>query len=497
LKQQASVSRVELHSLKNAGEDSYWNLSLTWDEVVLLGSAVVLILIIQLQPILQSRFALPLAGLLAAICFLSPVTGFLFIACSQFLPFPEEASLNPSQIGFLVWLPVVLFRYFRVRLTGLWRLWPVLPWLIWYMLMTGDKIYLPGNNHFKALCYAVIACQLVNEARGQYLKCLFGLAFGASLVMSSYWANHAGLPVELSDWGGDREGIPRTGGTRADAVMVWPALLIGVAGMIGIQLALGLSRNPRPSPTWLTYLTVVVCMGALPPLVATMTHGAIASFALLAVGIIVLCLRIVSAGGFARSTVRQGIILAVVAALLTLAGYTLDAFSLRSKVKALEDYYKETARETGVLASRGDVWVYSIRTILKYPIFGVINSHEPEEIAPEFRDNPEGYVSHNVFLDYGRFGGIPGLVLLAFFFFFPAVKMWFSSRWGCYTPFLLTHFALFIFWMGLSYVYYKTFWAFWILSTMAATHWPDSDKPIGRKRDKVEQEAVLQKVLEH
>jgi len=40
--------------------------------------------------------------------------------------------------------------------------------------------------------------------------------------------------------------------------MVWPALLIGVAGLIGIQLALGLSRNPKPSPSWLTLLSVVL-----------------------------------------------------------------------------------------------------------------------------------------------------------------------------------------------------------------------------------------------
>jgi hypothetical protein len=445
--------------------------------------------VIHLDPILHSPFALPLTVVLAAMCYLSPVTGFLFIACSQYLPFPEEASLNPSQIGFLVWLPVVLFRYSRVRLTGLWRLWPVLPCLTWYMLMTGDKLYLPENNYFRVLCYAVIACQLANEARGQYLKCLFGLSLGAFLIMSAYWSNQAGLPVELSDWGNVREGMARIGGTRADSVMVWPALLIGVAGLVGLQLTLGLSRSPRRSPAWLTWLTAVLCLGAFPTLVSTMTNGAILAFASLSLGIVVVFARIVSKGGFAPGRVRLFVRLAAAAALLATVCYATDFFGVHTRVTALKNYYKETSRETGILASRNDVWTYSIKTILKYPVFGIVNSHEPEDVPPDYSDTPEPWLSHNVFLDYGRNGGIPGMVLLAFFFFYPAWKMAFSSQWACYAPFLLVHLAMFIFWMSLSFVHYKTFWAFWILAAMAAASRPDEGGPIRKKRPQFEPEA--------
>jgi hypothetical protein len=164
-------------------------------------------------------------------------------------------------------------------------------------------------------------------------------------------------------------------------------------------------------------------------------------------------------------------------------------------MKALKDYYEDAARETGMFASRNDVWTYSIRTILKYPVFGVVNSHEPEEIAPEYIDNPEGYVSHNVFLDYGRFGGLPGMVLLAFFFFYPAGKMAFSNQWPCYTPFLLVHLAMFIFWMSLSYVHYKTFWAFWLLAAMAAVSGPNENAPNRRKRPQFAQEMTSTNLL--
>jgi hypothetical protein len=452
---------------------------------------------IHLEPILHSRFALPLTLLLATVCYQSPVSGFLFIACSQYLPFPEEAPLNPSQIGFLVWLPVVLFRYSRVRLTGLWRLWPALPCLSWYMLMTGEKLYSPENNYFKALCYAVIACQSTNEARGQYLKCLFGLCLGAVLIMSAYWAYQAGLPVELNDWGNSREGIARTGGTRADSVMVWPALLIGVAGLIGLQLTLGLSRTPRRSPFWLTWLTAIVCIGTFPVLVSTMTYGAVLGFLLLSVGILAAFVRIFRAGWVGERLLLQSLTLLVAAVALASVGFTNDFFGLRTKVEALHDHYKEEAVEKGTFGSRNDVWTYSIRTILKYPVFGVSKSHEPEEIAPEYSDNPEGYVSHNVFLDYGRYCGIPGIILLAFFFFFPAAKMALSDQWACYIPFLLTYLAIFIFWMSLSYIHYKTFWAFWILAAIAAANGPNEIEPNRRKRMQGAQDRVLPEVSEY
>jgi uncharacterized membrane protein (DUF2068 family) len=480
----------------NTQDAPYWNIKLTLIEVLLLCSAFILILTIHLEPILNSRAALPLTVLFAALCYLSPLTGFMFIACSQYLPFPNEASLNPSQLGFLVWLPVVLLRYSCVRLTGLWRLWPVVPCLAWYMLMTGEKIYLPENNYFKALCYAVIACQLANEARGQYLKCLFGLCLGAVLIMSAYWANQAGLPVELSDWGNSREGIARTGGTRADSVMVWPALCIGVAGLIGLQLALASFRSPQPSPPWLTWLTAIACVGSLPPLIATMTHAGIASLALLSIGVIAVGVMIKWKGGFAQGRARLGATLVLGSAVLVLAGYASDVLGLRTKAKAMKDYYKEVAQESGAFASRNDVWTYSIRTILKYPAFGVVNSREPEDIAPEYIDNPEGYVSHNVFLDFGRFAGIPGIILLAAFFFYPVLKMVSGGRRACFTPFLLVHLAMFIFWMSLSYVHYKTFWAFWILAAMAATSGPNEAEPMGRMRRQVVREPSSLKVSE-
>jgi hypothetical protein len=104
---------------------------------------------------------------------------------------------------------------------------------------------------------------------------------------------------------------------------------------------------------------------------------------------------------------------------------------------------------------------------MKYPIFGIRITGDQEEITSEYASSG-GYLSHNVFLDYGRYVGITGMILLAFFFFRPAIQMLKSGRLPQYLPFLLAHFSMFIFWMSLSFQFYKTFWALWMLMAVAA-----------------------------
>ena len=405
--------------------------------------------------------------MLAITSFLSPTSGFLFITCRQFLPFPETSLNNPAQVGVLVWLPVVLLRYHRVRLDGLWRLWPVLPFLIWFEILTGEAVFWPTSEPMKAVMYSVIACQLAGEARGQYLKCLLGLCLGALLVMAAYWCYQVGLPVQIQDWGGEREGFTRMGGVRADSVMLWPTLLIGVSGLLGLQVSLASSRNARATPKWLSPLTTGLIVAALPPLVSTMSHGAYAGFVLV-LGAFVWALWLAKrAGAFSNPRFRKLINTVVLAVCLVAVLFAVDAFQLRSKVSSLARYYNETSQETSAAASRTGVWHDSIHTIMKYPLFGIQVTGDQEEITSEYA--PQGsYLSHNIFLDFGRACGIPEMLLLAMFFFWPAIKMWQIRNYIRYLPFLLVHFALLIFWMSLSFTFYKTFWAFWMLMAMAA-----------------------------
>jgi O-antigen ligase len=445
---------------------AFWDCRFTKLEMALLLTVIALAGALHLSPVLHSGLGTILTYALPAICYLSPVTGFFFIACSQFVPFPEGSPHNPAQAGALVWLPIILLRYHRLNLNGVWRLWPVLPLLVWVMILSGEFILFPGSEYFKALVYAIIACQLANEARGRFLKCLFGLCLGALLVMSAYWASQCGLPVEINDWGGEREGFTRMGGVRTDSVMVWPALLLGISGLLGLQIAFASRRSPCPSPAWLTYSTIALCVASMPALVSTMSHGAFAGLALVVAALIWAGFMAGKEGAFASARSRLLVRWGMAGMALIIAFYVFDIFQLHTKVTKLDEYYRGVSKESSAAASRTGVWHDSINTIMEYPVLGILVTGKHEKITSDYAEEGS-YLSHNVFLDYGRETGLPGMLMVAFFFFYPAIKMWRSGERVRYFPFLLALFAMLVFWMSLSFQFYKTFWGLWMLMAMA------------------------------
>jgi hypothetical protein len=451
------------------GIPPYWDCRLTRFEGVLLAFVFVCAVLLHLGPVLNSAVGVPILYLLAIASYLSPASGFLFIACGQFLPFPETSLNNPAQVGVLVWLPVILLRYHRIKLGGISHLWVVLPWLIWYAALAHENVFYPMSDYMKSVFYCIIACQLANEAGGKYLKCLFGLCLGAMLVMIAYWAEKAGLPVQINDWGGEREGFTRMGSVRADSVLVWPALLLGISGLMGILIAFASKYAPGHSPKWLTRLILGISVVSLPPLVSTMCHGAIAGLALVGCALVTAIWITAKGGAMHNPRFRELIYWCCGGAVGVALMFALDISDIRTKTFALDRFHQEQSEELGgAAASRTGVWHDSINTIMSYPLFGIRVTGEAEEITSEYADQG-GYLSHNVFLDYGRYSGIPGMLLLAFFFFYPVIKMLRSGKLAQYLPFILAHFAMFIFWMSLSFQFYKTFWALWMLMTVAIT----------------------------
>jgi hypothetical protein len=452
-----------------ASVNPFWDCRFSRGEFWLLGFVITSAILLHLGPVLHSSAGVPLLYALAVVSYFSPVTGFLFVACGQFLPFPDTSPHNPAQVGVLVWLPVTLLKYHRVRLTGLGLLWPVFPFLLWFFALTGEAIYLPSGDYMKTLFYCVITCQLANEAQGKYLKCLFGLCLGAILIMIAYWAQELGLPIEIKDWGGDREGFARMGGVRADSVLVWPALLMGISGLLGIQIAFASKSAPHPSPKWLTNICLGLTMASLPPLVSTMCHGAFAGLAAVVMALSLAIWMVARDGAMGQPRFRQLIRWCLYGILGVAMMFVCDAFQIRTKMVALDKFHAEQSKELGgQLASRTGVWHDAVNTIMKYPLFGIRVTGEKEVITSEYAATG-GYLSHNVFLDYGRYCGIPGMLLLGFFFFRPVILMFKSGRVVQYLPFILAHFSMFIFWMSLSFQFYKTFWSLWMLMIMTVS----------------------------
>ena len=481
--------RPTLKQIGNAGQSTaFWNCRLNLIEWLLLAAAFNVALALHLTPVLAAGLGNYLIILMAVICFCSPFTGFFFIGCCSVLPFGDamaneiirtvgltttaaEVGPAPAKIGIYVWGIMTIVRYRRFSLKGWTELWPVLPWLVWYMILSGEFVFMPTSEYVKALMFSLMACQLANEAKGEYLKCLMGLCLGALVVMVAYWGATAGLPIELSTYGGEREGIKRLGGVRADSVMVWPAILMGLSGFIGLSLTLGSRINPTKAPRWFYLMAGLLFVAAIPPLVATMTHGAYAGMGLLLAGSVVGLLLMITSGILTGTqTTLIGIGTAFVVGIV-LWLFSTNALDMKTRSEALLQNYETQSEDEGLAASRTGVWTDSINTIMQHPLMGIKGSGSTEKITSEY-SNTGYYLSHNVFLDYGRVLGIPGMLLLAFFFFYPAIKVFQSGNWIRFFPFLMVNFAMFIFWISLSFEFYKTFWGLWMLMVLAASRTP-------------------------
>jgi hypothetical protein len=444
----------------------FWDLAAPQRDWLLLAFGALCCGLLHLSPVLNSGLALPLTAAMAAACYLSPLSAFFFLGCNQFLPFSEGSAFNPAQIGVVVWLPVVFLRYNRVNLTGFRHFVWLIPWLGWHSLMTGENILHPNSEYFKAFVYAVIGLQMANEAKGRYLQCLFGLACGALMVGFAYWGITLGLPVQVSDWGGEREGFQRMGSVRADAVMVWPALLMGLGGLLGMAGAFASPLAKARIPKWLLPAVVGGVLMSLPPIAATMTHGAYAGLALI-IGCFVMLLGLGSTQNGKKSVFATKVKNALtLGALLAVVLFVADAFQMRSRTEALERHYDLQKEEMGTAASRTGVWSDALDTIFRYPVTGYIFAGGAEQITSEYAATGS-YLAHNVFLDYGRSGGIPGILFVSLFFFIPAYRLWnHELRWQ-FMPFLMVFIAALTFWMTLSFQFYKTIWALWPLMMRA------------------------------
>jgi O-antigen ligase len=209
----------------------------------------------------------------------------------------------------------------------------------------------------------------------------------------------------------------------------------------------------------------------LPPLAAAMTNGAYAGLALVLV---------VFALGLSMGSTREDLRAAALSSILSTsvlcvaaAGvlFVTDAFHTRTRAQALLVNYQESTEELGGAASRTGVWKASLDTISRYPLMGVYFNKGFENM-PDLYAGKGFYLSHNVFLDYGRRSGIPGMLLFAWFFFWPALRVFRQGLVIPYMPFLLALFAFLVFFMSLSFVFYKAFWGFWMLMALAAVRGP-------------------------
>lgn len=470
---------------KSARSVAFWDIDFTANERVVMLMALVMCLIMHLSPILNAGLAEPLVLALGLVCFRYPVTGFFFIGASAVLPMTSgeayqmvremkaiglqaETIDSGTKYAFIAWAVVVAFHYRRVNLRGISLLLPLAPLLCWLIALFGPLYLLNDVDLWKNIAYCVMACQLVNVSRGKYLKNVMGLAIGLLVASFGFWGKAVGLPVQLSTWGGERGGFERLGSVGLDSVMLWPALLVGISILLGILASFGSRFAIRQPPKWFSKMVIAAFVMSIPPLVGTMTNSAYIGFALI---IIVFVLAVKYASGtsiFLRKSKNSLVKTVSIIAIMLVVLFATNAMQLQDRAMAYMGFYSELSHQDGAMGSRTDVWVAAWDTILRYPLLGVYYNGGTETIPVGYAERLGWYMTHNMFLEYGRQAGIPGMFLYAFFFFWPVFILLRRKNYFPYLAFLMGHFALFIFLMSLSFGSYKPLWAFWMLMAITA-----------------------------
>jgi hypothetical protein len=196
--------------------------------------------------------------------------------------------------------------------------------------------------------------------------------------------------------------------------------------------------------------------------VGTLTQGGYVGAVLLSLALLLAGCSMAVQGSLKPAALEQAVVIGLLIAGLLGGLFVTNAFDIRSRMAAMSSYREDVTESEGIATTRTHVWTESLAIMAKYPLFGLAGAGQ----ATEPHDAPT-QLAHNVFFDFGRGYGIPCMVLLAGFFFWPVIRVWVSRQWIDFVPFLLVHFSLLIFWSCLSFIYYKTFWAFWVLMALA------------------------------
>ena len=404
----------------------------------------------------QSGLVLPAMALCYFLAFTNCTSAFFVFCANQHTPFPESGIITPAEIVMGAWFLQGLISgtikpsAFRPALV-------FVPWMVWVSISHSRAFGLDAVPT-RAVLSLCIALNLTTRSDYDYRSALVGVALGCSMVGLAFWYNFLGLPVDLFINGSERQGFQRIGGVRADSVTAWPNLLLGMAAIMAMSGAPLVQRRRQVRFTgrgfdvlwWLAFIAMT----------GTMTHGGWAALGVLLAARVVLA--VVRRDRLPLVSYSYKILaIALVGSVL----WVSNAAGTRDRATALFLNYQE-ASEEGVAASRSDVWALSVGTIMSSPAFGAQVTQGWEDV-PEQYTHLGYYLSHNIFLDAGRQGGLPALFMLGLAAFWPFIRrrQFGTSILNDPGPGIILMFSVVAaFWMVLSFFGWQPAFAIWALA---------------------------------
>lgn len=385
----------------------------------------------------------------------SPMSALVALSASQVVADPLGVPLTLFQALFVCWPIHLLLRrsavdYRPMRAFVAWTI----PATLFFQLVTCLKWNVwPSIGPFElAIAGGIMGAWYVGQLQGRWILALLCLGVGALPSVITFWLRILGVAIEgiIAAKGiGAQAGV---GVGRGDGNLAGVSISIASTVILAVALSAQSSNREKARQMWMMVAGIALLILSAPAIAGTMSRGGVVSWA------IGLC-SIMIFGYPSIIRLQPIMIFAMLVTLASLLGFggILDTYA-RSMIG-----YSEKQMAESIMMSRDMVWRSALSEVLASPVIGT---------TPETRVEAGGYgydyCSHNVWLDFGRGGGIPGLLWFAAFFVHPLYRL--VNAWGATRamPFIAAFAVFFGVFMSFSLGNYKTFYILWCLTYAAA-----------------------------
>lgn len=438
-----------------AGE-GFWEIRLERRELFASLIVAACVLLLSLPQFGAPLFWLMGMSLMIVAGYATAFSAIMLLPLAVVVPFPDGFAVKPADLVFLGFILRVIRRSSIPKPRSFVWLLLFLPFLVWLVILFGSQVIEPTGANMTAIYFVVITFFLCHEFNNNHFKPTLAVSLGCLCVGLPYWGSLLGLPIDLSDWGAEREGFNRLGSARLDSVMVWPLALIGIfvpATLLAVCQHMYGRKELRRLTLFYGLLPILI---GLPVLFGTMTNGGILSFGIVA-ATFTLWLAFMASAIVDRSRAARAWTLIVILITCTTLLFVTDAFEIASRLQSLEAFFEQQSRDLGWAASRTHEWETAWTLIEQYPFLGA-----PPELLPET-------AAHNAFLTYWSVAGLPAAVFFSVLFLSPSIVLFLRSGPITAAPLVIANLIWLLFLMALSFSFFKPVWIIWGITAYAAS----------------------------
>lgn len=428
---------------------------MTEREKFLVISTTAVLILLNISPINEAVGTI-LLGYICLFSLSNPLSALIALSASQVVADPIGIPLTLAQSLFLAWPLHILFNrdtvnYRPLRILTLWTL----PTIMFLKLLSVAKwgVFETFSPFDLAVVIGSMGAWYIGKLQGRWLLGLTCLGLGTIPSVITFWLYMLGVPTEgivAAKAAGIQAGV---GVGRSDGNLAGVSIAIASVILFAVAASVQSLRETGSQNRGSAVIQAFILVISIPAVLGTMSRGGVVYFAL-GIGTVFILMQKSFSNVF-KFCIAVGILMLFLqrAGVYQIAQRYLDSMISHSAEQM----------EQSILMSHEGVLRGSIAEVLSSPLIGTTPSIRVAIPGYGYR-----YASHNVWLDFGRGAGIPGMIWFTFFFAFPIYRL--THTWGIRPamPFIATFVVFFSVFMILSLGNYKTFYVLWVLTYAAS-----------------------------